>query len=471
MWTNSFKKALFIAGGLIFMGTAHAQYLRTSYFMEGTSSRLQLNPGLQPTTGYFNIPVIGSFNIGASSNVLGISDIIAVLDSGSDLFSNDDLYGRLKEDNRLNVNLNTDILSFGWYKGKGFWSVNVGLRTDIGASIPKNMFEYLRDADRFNLESGTLQGNISNMNLDINAYAEVGLGYSRPVNDKLTVGGRVKVLLGIARAEMQVDEFTVDMNIPQNPENPDSWSSSYGGYTNARAHILTSIKGGGLSFADAHDSYGNAIRQINGFDFDGSGFGISGAGFGVDLGASYKLLDNLTFSAAVLDLGFINWKGSSTTVASIDENSKIEINQNNYQEYLSGDFLNLERFNLVEDKEAASSYKTRLSSTFLLAGEYAFLNNKVSVGAMYSVHFVQPKTLNELTLSATVRPKSWFNAAFSYSPIQAGGKSFGLALKLGSFFIGTDYMFFGNSSKSVNGFIGLSVPMGGSKSSADEIGI
>lgn len=80
-----------------------------------------------------------------------MSDIVGVLDSGSDLFTNDDLYGRLKADNRLNVNLNTDILSFGWYKGKGFWSVNVGLRTDIGASIPKNMFDYLRDADQFDL--------------------------------------------------------------------------------------------------------------------------------------------------------------------------------------------------------------------------------------------------------------------------------------------------------------------------------
>lgn len=55
------------------------------------------------------------------------------------------------------------------------------------------------------------------MNFNVNAYAEVGLGYSRPVNDKLTVGGRVKVLLGVAHAEMQVDEFAVDMNIPQNP--------------------------------------------------------------------------------------------------------------------------------------------------------------------------------------------------------------------------------------------------------------
>lgn len=62
-------------------GTAQAQYLRSSYFMEGTSARLQLNPGLQPTRGYFNIPVIGSLNVSASSNVLGTSDIIDVLDS------------------------------------------------------------------------------------------------------------------------------------------------------------------------------------------------------------------------------------------------------------------------------------------------------------------------------------------------------------------------------------------------------
>lgn len=113
MGTNLFKKTLLLIGGLLFVEVAHAQYLRTSYFMEGTSSRLQLNPGLQPTIGYFNIPILGSFNMGASSNVLGTKDIIGVLDSGSDLFSNDALYNRLKEDNRLNVNLNTDLLSFG----------------------------------------------------------------------------------------------------------------------------------------------------------------------------------------------------------------------------------------------------------------------------------------------------------------------------------------------------------------------
>lgn len=100
-------------------------------------------------------------------------------------------------------------------------------------------------------------------------------------------------------------------------------------------------------------------------------------------------------------------------------------------------------------------------STLLLAGEYGLLKNKLSVGAMYTARFAEPKTLNELTFSATLRPKNWLNAAISYSPIQASGKSIGLAVKLGPLFIGTDYMFFGNNSKSVNGFLGISFPLGG----------
>ena len=59
-------------------------------------------------------------NVGASSNVLGTNDIIDLLNSQDDLYSNDNLYSRLKETNRMNVNLNTDILSFGWYQGKAF---------------------------------------------------------------------------------------------------------------------------------------------------------------------------------------------------------------------------------------------------------------------------------------------------------------------------------------------------------------
>lgn len=459
-------KGLLLLGGMMMLGgAAQAQYLRSSYFMEGTSARLQLNPGLQPTKGYFNMPIIGSFNMSASSNVLGTSDIIDLMDSGSDLYSNDKLFDRLKADNRLNVNLNTDILSFGWYRGKGFWSVNVGLRADFGAALAKDMFSMMRTMNGFALEdvAGTNQSySLSNQTLNMKAYAEVGLGYSRRITEKLTVGGRVKVLLGLARAEMNINQFDLNLDVPnlrnyqddasRGELSPSDW---YGkGYSYAAdGNVITTLKGGGMTF----DNNG----MIDNFDLDAGDLGIAGSGFGIDLGASYKVWDNLTVSASILDLGFLKWKESETTVATVSGGDEVTINSENYDRYIGGDFLSFERFDFEEGSPEKVKTKTRLYSTLLLAGEYGLLNNKLSVGAMYTARFAEPKTLNELTFLATFRPKNWLNAAISYSPIQASGKSIGLAVKLGPLFVGTDYMFFGGNSKSVNGFLGISFPLGG----------
>lgn len=461
-------KGLLLLGGMMMLGeAAQAQYLRSSYFMEGTSARLQLNPGLQPTKGYFNMPIIGSFNMSASSNVLGTSDIIDLMDSGSDLYSNDKLFDRLKADNRLNVNLNTDILSFGWYRGKGFWSVNVGLRADFGAALAKDMFSMMRTMNGFALEdvAGTNQSySLSNQALNMKAYAEIGLGYSRRITEKLTVGGRVKVLLGLARAEMNINQFDLNLDVP-NPQyanyadyesrgelSPSDWYGSHYDYS-ANGNVITTLKGGGMTF----DNDG----MIDNFDLDAGDLGIAGSGFGIDLGASYKVWDNLTVSASILDLGFLKWKESETTVATVSGEAHETIDASNYDRYIGGDFLSFERFDFEEGSPEKVKTKTRLYSTLLLAGEYGLLNNKLSVGAMYTARFAEPKTLNELTFLATFRPKNWLNAAISYSPIQASGKSIGLAVKLGPLFVGTDYMFFGGNSKSVNGFLGISFPLGG----------
>lgn len=450
-----------MAGGLCFVGGVHAQYLRTSYFIEGSSARLQLNPALQPARGFVNVPVLNFF-AGASSNVLGITDIIKMLDSGQDVFPNDDLYNRLKDYTRFNVRANTDILSFGWYKGKGLWTASVRLRTDVSSSIPKSMFEYLRNISNLEIgsrsvnyasRSATFQRSISDMEFDITSYAELGVGYSRPIDDKLTVGGRFNLLLGLVHTDVEVNNFTVNIEIP------DDISQAYS-YATSESNVKTSMKGGGLTFSEVNGSSGNTVRQISGYNFDMGGLGIAGTGVGIDLGATYKVLDNLTVSAALLDLGFIRWRSGVTTVASSDENAKVEINENNYLNYLSRDFMDLKRFNMLEDKDAAAAYTTKLSSTFLVAGEYALMNNKLSLGAMYSAYFVQPKTLNELTLSATIHPKSWCDASLSYSPVQAKGKSFGVALKLGPVFFGTDYVYFGNNTSASNFYFGVSFPIG-----------
>lgn len=461
---------------------AHAQFLRTSYFMEGTHYRQQLNPALSPGRGYINLPVIGSFNASVSSKSFGFQDIQDIVDnsSGSDYFTSNDFMKRLKDDNQLNINLSTDILSAGWYKGKNFWSFNVGVRVDMGASIQKSMFEFMRQMNGLDFDDINVwqdfDANAGKETLEMNAYTEIGVGYARAINDRLTIGGKVKALLGIGNLKLDVKSMNVKTNISgvNGLENID-WAnmtqeqiSQIVNATKAEASIdvdaslESSFKGLKLKQDDPNDPN----SPITDFDFESGDMGIAGYGAAIDLGASYKLLDNLTVSAAILDLGFISWSKGSTTMASANTEGLNNMNLKDEEQLRkfadivgSGEVLNYDMLNLTTDPTGSKSRKTWLHSTLVFGAEYALLNNWLVVGALSTTRFTKPKAMSELTLSANIRPKNYFNVAVSYSMLQSAGKSFGLAVKLGPLFVGTDYMFFGSNTKTINGFLGVSIPL------------
>lgn len=505
LWSSKLIGVFFIM--LVCTLSANAQFLRTSYFMEGTHYRQQLNPALTPTKGYFNLPVIGAVNATVGSTSLGYQDIIDIIDDGDDFYTKPDFMNRLKDNNKLNVNFSTEILSAGWYKGKNFWSFNIGLRTDIGANLTKNMFTFLNEMETVEENWRNSNYDISGQQLNINAYTEIGLGLSRQINSRLTVGARVKALLGIGNMELKLNRVAMSANLPSDQQ-INQWSSesywnsmspsqaaqaaqelkdkfnNYHANLTVGAELKSSFKGLELQEEEGKD-------YVTDFDFD-SGKWVSGYGFGIDLGASYKILDNLTVSASVLDLGFISWSKSSTKIASanpdpidikgstyanmVDPNNPNTVMnavnqlQNDAQGYMdrvtNGDVLDYDMLQL-EVSDAKESRKSRLASTLVLGAEYGFFNNKLAVGVLSTTRFVQPDALTELTFSANYRPKSWFNVALSYSAIQSAGKSFGLGLKLGPLFVGTDYMFLGKNSNSVNGFVGVSIPLGGRKASKE----
>lgn len=506
LWSSKLIGVFFIM--LICTLSANAQFLRTSYFMEGTHYRQQLNPALTPTKGYFNLPVIGAVNATVGSTSLGYQDIIDIIDDGDDFYTKPDFMNRLKDNNKLNVNFSTEILSAGWYKGKNFWSFNIGLRTDIGANLTKNMFTFLNEMETVEENWRNSNYDISGQQLNINAYTEIGLGLSRQINSRLTVGARVKALLGIGNMELKLNRVAMSANLPSDQQ-INQWSSesywnsmtpsqaaqaaqelkdkfnNYHANLTVGAELKSSFKGLELQEEEGKD-------YVTDFDFDSGKLGIAGYGFGIDLGASYKILDNLTVSASVLDLGFISWSKSSTKIASanpdpidikgstyanmVDPNNPNTVMnavnqlQNDAQGYMdrvtNGDVLDYDMLQL-EVSDAKESRKSRLASTLVLGAEYGFFNNKLAVGVLSTTRFVQPDALTELTFSANYRPKSWFNVALSYSAIQSAGKSFGLGLKLGPLFVGTDYMFLGKNSNSVNGFVGVSIPLGGRKASKE----
>ena len=437
----------------------YAQFLRTSYFMEGTHYRQQLNPALAPGRGYLNLPVIGTFNASVNSSTLGYQDVMDIIDNteGGDFFKSDAFINKLDNLNNLNVNLSTDILSAGWYKGKNFWSFNIGLRNDIGASIPKGMFEFMREMDGLsaddNLERlSNINQKVGHQSLEINSYAEVGVGLARNITERLTVGARVKALLGVGNLKLDINNIAVTSNLS--------------GYNTGE---LNDLNGSAEIRVDA--TLENSSKLIELSEDDGvideiefGTFGLAGYGLGIDLGASYKLMDKLTLSASLLDLGFMKWSKNNTSVAKATANQSYDLtNSSDRYEFVdkvaSGEVLNFDMLNMTLDKSAQKDRSTSLTSTLVLGAEYELLGDLLAVGALYTGRFAKPETLNELTLSANIRPKNNLNLALSYSLWQGSGKTFGVAAKLGPIFVGTDYMFFGKDTKNLNAYIGFSLPL------------
>lgn len=451
-------KAACVVGLLTVLGMTdgYAQGLRTSYFMDNVPARLKMNPALQPARGYFNIPAVGALGLSISSNKLTIDDFVDIIENKNGFLESDKFMNRLDNKNTMNIDFTTDVLSFGFYSGKGFWTVNLGARAIISASIPKTMFEFARYSDNFQIRD---KYDIKNMELHADVFSEIGLGYSRPVTDKLNIGGRFKVLVGIGNLDAKIDEIYVDTD---------------GEYDNWRVKTKGTLEASMKGFEFEYENNEQGQKYINDIDIDSPG--ISGFGFGIDLGASYKILNNLTVSAAIIDLGFINWSKKHTTIAKTDSEHSYgefinsvdpgetnpDVDSDDIEKYINSntDIFDLDLIQFQEGE--AKSRKTTLRSTLNLGAEITLLNNKLGFGVLSSTQFTLPKSYSELTVSANYRPRNWFGATLSYSFLHSEFKTVGIGLKLGPIFIGSDYLMTkapGDANRA-NAYIGCSIPLG-----------
>lgn len=433
-----------------------AQQSRTSYFMKNSTVSMQQNPAFRPERGFVSIPVLGMVNPIFSTNGLTFDQIVYPRGNESVLFTdpsvdtNSFLKG-LKGDNQINVGVNTQLFGAGWYRGKAFWSFDLSLKTNANLSVPKTLFEFIKRGT--GAEGATY--NMSDLSLFAESYVEAGVGYSRPINEKLTVGGKLKFLVGAGSVKAQIDQMHAVMNEGQ-------WKITTQGTLNA------SIKD--LKTEPKVDD--NGEEYIDDYEIDGGG--VAGYGAGIDLGASYRLTDKITLSGALLDLGFIKWGKGVYGVSrgafefdgfdlSIDGDNNID----NQLESLTDNLDELIRFR----EEGQKSRSTLLRPTLNIGGEYELLQNKLTFGLLSSTRFYRPKAYTELTLSTNYRPISWFEGTLSYSFIHSQFKTFGLALNFSpcwiNFFVGSDYLLgkvnsecIPVNSSAADVYFGISVPLG-----------
>lgn len=461
---NACAKSFFALAFLTLIGSSvSAQQIRAAYFMKNSPSRTALNPAFRPDRGFVSIPVLGAVSASYSTNGVAVDNLLfpkgdKLVTFMDNSVNTESFLKGLKDNNQINIDFGTQILSAGWYAGKGFWTVDLSLKGLANTRVPKTMFEFMKKG---NGASGAVY-DISDISLYSEAYLEAGAGYSRPITDKLTVGGKFKVLLGAGSMQAQIDHLHAEMNDTK-------WTVTTEGSMSA------SMKG--LVPEMEKDEVGR--DYISTFDFDSPG--ISGFGVGVDLGATYQLTENISLSAAVLDLGFISWGKGSNTFGELsgrpfefsgfdlaigdNVNSEVPSMGDQFND-MKDDFVDLFHFS----QKPSESRTTRLRSTINLGGEYRMLENKLGFGLLSSTRLYSPKAYTELTVSANYNPVKWFEASLSYSFIHSDFKTYGLALNFTpswiNFFIGSDYMFtkvtpqfVPVSGAATNFYMGISVPL------------
>ena len=137
---------LLLAAALLTGGVRATAQMKTAYFMEGSVQRLDLNAALVPQRGYAAIPGMGNVGVEANSNFLSVRNFLYPAPDGDGLVTflhgsvgNREFLRRMRRNNHLEINVRENLLGFGGYARRYFWSFGLNLR-----SIRKRWLAFLQ---------------------------------------------------------------------------------------------------------------------------------------------------------------------------------------------------------------------------------------------------------------------------------------------------------------------------------------
>ena len=206
---------LLVATLLATTSLVNAQQVQTLYFLENAPMRHIINPAFQPVSGfYLTVPEIGYTSAWVGNNAYTMHDFIfkdpTTGNTITPLHPNaaPDWLAKKPDLMMIDVDLHTNILSFGSRTRKnGYFHFGISEHITTGVNIGKQIFG-IND-----LTSGV----VGPFALGANAlvYTEIALGYSHKINEKWTVGGQLKVLLGHAYMQTSIDNLAIETGYEQ----------------------------------------------------------------------------------------------------------------------------------------------------------------------------------------------------------------------------------------------------------------
>jgi hypothetical protein len=445
---------------LLIGGNLKAQKNLSLYNMRGIPQAVSVNPAFIPKAKiYISLPM-GQTSFGISNSGFSFNDIFTRRADDSLVVNSQQVVDGLKKRNIFNIESSFELFGFGLKVRDFYLNFSVSNKFQTNFIYPKDLIKFALEGNgkSFIGKRASLDG----LGINLNLYNEYAFGFAKEFGEKLSIGGRLKLLSGVTNFTTKKTELgiytdpttfalTVDGSAEINSSNiiPDS----------------TSLSNGSFSAAEIGKSFYNFAN-----------FGI-----GLDLGATYKLNDKISFSASLVDLGYIRWSNNVSSYKTNDFNYTFE--GIDLKQYFSANDSSSTTLDAFADSLSAAfnvtkntdSYTTSLYTKFYMGANYQ-LNSNINFGAVLLSEFIKGKYNPSLSLSTNFSLKSWLNATVHYAIYNKTFTNigFGLSMRGGpmQWFIMTDNIFsFINplNTRSVNISTGLSIAIvGKDKKKKDE---
>ena len=429
MKVNKYIASAFIAASAL---CATAQTTRSAYFTDNYLYRYEMNPAFDNDKNFISMPMLGNMNM-AINGSLGLQDLLYNVDGQTTTFLNpavdaQTFFDAVGNNSNLGTDFKVGILSAGFKAFGGYNTISINARANGNMNIPTTFLKMMKEG----IESKTYD--ISDMWLHSDAYAEIALGHSHKINDKWKVGGAVKFLVGGANVDAKFNQAQLTLG-------NDAWE------INVDGQIQSNING--LRYtSDINPNTGNSY--VNGINIDD--FNVSGYGVAADLGVEFKLNKDWSFSASVLDLGFINWNNNmlaSTNGVKHFTTDKYSFNvdmdmTNNFNDELDMVKDDLSALFEMEDMGDQGSQNKMIATTFNVGAEFKLpVYRRLSFGLLNTTRLQGDYTWTEFRLSANIKPVDIFSAAANVA-VSNYGYAFGWIMNLNvtgfNLFVGMDHL-------------------------------
>lgn len=461
------KRIFLIACVIIsFVGVVKAQDgNNTSYFLSNLPQQYRLNPAYQLEYKVFiGLPGLSGISVNYLNSSFTPEDML-YKKADSVYMDINKFYKSLHKRNYIYFNNENSIFSIGVKAKSWYGTLDITQKNDFMFRYNKDLFTFLKYG---NLENSSMD--FGKFGVDANSYLEVALGLSKKVNNKLTVGGRLKFLMGIANVHMTDSELDVVTE--------DDGTMRLHSRQDIRLSAPVQIR----NKSTKKPFPLNKPIEWDDFDFDTDDLGVSdflharNPGFALDLGGEYQLNEKLKLFASLTDLGFIRWGNKN----------------NNYNFYQDADFIwnGADISNSINDKNEGhisvdsafqkitdelkdnfrlkskgGAYTTMLSPKLYLGATYQ-LNRTFNAGGLLRASVINKMFIPSLTASVNARLLRNVSASVSYgitrgSYVNVGA---GLTAKLGpvQLYVETDNLLAANytNTQSANARFGINLLFG-----------